>query len=70
MLLWCKDKVERLNDVRAQLTIGTWQEKVADPDLKTTGGPGHLDPEITGGGGGLAASKKKFFVGPSSLSLI
>ena len=51
-----KVKVKRLNDVRAQLTIGTWQETVTDPDLKITGGPGNLDPEITGGG-----PQKKFF---------
>ena len=66
LLLWCEDKVERLKDVRAQLTIRTWRETVADPYLKITGKPGHLDHEIREGG----RPQKKFFFGPSNLSLI
>ena len=31
---------------------------MADPDLQIRGGPGHPDPEISGGGGGVVS---KFF---------
>ena len=29
-----------------------WSATVADPDLQIREGPGHPDPEISGGGGG------------------
>ena len=43
-----------------------WSATVADPDLQIREGPGHPDPEISGGGGG---GVKKIFFGPWGLSL-